>query len=191
MDLVAHDVLPSVKLIIPKRHADERGFLSETWREEDVREAGVPVHFVQDNHCWTRAAGTIRGLHFQVGDAAQRKLVRCTRGSILDVGVDIRRGSPTFGCHAAQVLSKENWCQLYIPIGFAHGYCTLQPDTEVLYKVSSYYDPKAERGLAWNDPELKIEWPVTSESAIMTARDRNFPTLAGLPEFFRYIGEQD
>jgi|SRR6516165_8214924 dTDP-4-dehydrorhamnose 3,5-epimerase len=189
MDFTAHDVLPSVKLIIPKRHADERGFLSETWREEEVREAGAPVHFVQENHCLTHAVGTIRGLHFQVGDAAQCKLVRCIRGSILDVVVDIRRGSPNFGCHAVQVLSEENWCQLYIPIGFAHGYCTLRPNTEVLYKVSSYYDPKAERGLAWNDPELKIEWPVTSESAIMTARDRNFPMLAELPEFFPYTGE--
>jgi dTDP-4-dehydrorhamnose 3,5-epimerase len=191
MEVTSHSLLRSVKLITPKRYADHRGFFSETWREEAVREGGLPVHFVQDNHSLSRDAGTVRGLHFQIGETAQRKLVRCIRGSILDVVVDVRHGSPTFGRHAAVVLSEENWCQLFIPTGFAHGYCTLQPDTEVLYKVSSYYDPKAERGLAWDDPKLKIEWPVTGESAIMTARDRRFPTLAELPEFFRYTGHPD
>src|SRR5262245_58572936 len=139
MNFQPHDVLQSVKLLIPKRHADERGFLSEIWREEDVREADAPIQFVQDNHCFTRAAGTVRGLHFQVGNAAQRKLVRCIRGSILDIVVDIRRASPTYGRHTSVVLSAENWRQLYVPVGFAHGYCTLEPDTELIYKVSSYW----------------------------------------------------
>jgi dTDP-4-dehydrorhamnose 3,5-epimerase len=186
MELTAHKILSSVKIITPRRHADNRGFFSETWREQDLREDDLPVHFVQDNHSLSHAVGTVRGLHFQIGEAAQRKLVRCVRGSILDVAVDIRRGSPTFGCHASIILSEENWTQLYVPIGFAHGYCTLQPDTEIIYKVSSYYDPKAERGLAWNDPKLGIAWGVTNEAAIMTDRDRHFPTLAELPDFFLY-----
>jgi dTDP-4-dehydrorhamnose 3,5-epimerase len=191
MQLANHKALASVKLITPKRHVDERGFFSETWREEAIREGGLPVHFMQDNHSLSRAIGTVRGLHFQIGAAAQCKLVRCIRGSILDVAVDIRRGSPTYGRHVATILSEKNWHQLYIPIGFAHGYCTLESDTEIFYKVSSYYDPKAERGLAWDDPALKIAWPVTSEAAIMTARDRSFPTLSELPDFFVYVGEPD
>lgn len=181
----------SVKLITPKRHVDERGFFSETWREEAIREGGLPVHFIQENHSLSHLVGTVRGLHFQIGAAAQRKLVRCIRGSILDVVVDVRRASPTYGRHTSVVLSAENWRQLYVPIGFAHGYCTLELDTEVIYKVSSYWDPKAERGLAWDDPALKIAWPVTSEAAIMTARDRSFPTLSELPDFFVYSGEPD
>src|SRR5262249_42107026 len=114
--------------------------------------AGIDCRFVQENYALSRLAGTVRGLHFQIGSTAQAKLVRCPRGRILDVAVDIRRGSPTFGRHTAAVLSAENWKQLYVPAGFAHGYCTLEPDTEVLYKVTAYYDPPAERGLAWDDP---------------------------------------
>jgi dTDP-4-dehydrorhamnose 3,5-epimerase len=127
---------------------------------------------------------TVRGLHFQVGETAQAKLVRCPRGSIFDVAVDIRRGSPTFGRHVAAVLSAENWMQMYIPVGFAHGYCTLEPETEVVYKVSAYYDPASERGLAWDDPEIKIAWPVSADRAILVARDRAYPRLAQLPDFF-------
>jgi dTDP-4-dehydrorhamnose 3,5-epimerase len=186
MDIASHHLVADVKLLVPKRHIDNRGFFSETWRENTLYEDGSPVHFVQDNHSLSHSSGTVRGLHFQIGASAQCKLVRCVRGSMLDVVVDIRRGSPTFGSHAAVVLSEENWCQLYVPIGFAHGYRTLQPDTEIIYKVSNYYDLQAERGLAWNDPELKIAWGVTSKAAIMTERDRKFPTLAELPEFFVY-----
>jgi dTDP-4-dehydrorhamnose 3,5-epimerase len=191
MEVVADKILRCVRLITPSRHVDNRGFFSETWREEALTETGILVHFVQDNHSLSHAPGTVRGLHFQIGDAAQCKLVRCVRGSIFDVVVDIRRGSPTFGRHTAAVLSEENWRQLYIPIGFAHGYCTVEPDTEVIYKVSSYYDPKAERGLAWDDRELGIAWPVTGEDAILTPRDRSFPRLAELPDFFLYTNHPD
>ena len=122
----------------PRRFEDDRGFFSEVWRDDVWRTAGIDVPFVQENHALSRAAGTVRGLHFQIGKAAQAKLIRCTRGSIFDVAVDIRRGSPTFGRHVAATLSAENWQQLFVPVGFAHGYCTLEPDTEVIYKVSAY-----------------------------------------------------
>jgi dTDP-4-dehydrorhamnose 3,5-epimerase len=131
MQIIANSVLPSVLTIVPHRHDDGRGFLSEVWREDALRSAGIVAHLVQENHSLSRAAGTIRGLHFQIGTAAQAKLVRCFRGAIFDAVVDIRHGSPTFGCHFDSILSAENWQQLYIPVGFAHGYCTLEPDTEV------------------------------------------------------------
>jgi dTDP-4-dehydrorhamnose 3,5-epimerase len=118
-------------------------------------------------------------------------LIRCPRGSILDVAVDIRRGSPTFGRHAAILVSAENWKQIYIPTGFAHGYCTLEPDTEVLYKVSTYYDPASERGFAWDDPEVAIPWPVGADKAMLAAKDRCYPRLAELPDFFSFADHPD
>ena len=186
LDLVAAEGLPAVRVITPRRHHDARGFLSEVWREDALTEAGIAVRFVQENHAASRATGTIRGLHFQIGDAAQAKLVRCPRGSVFDVAVDIRHGSPTFGRHTGIVLSAKNWKQLYVPEGFAHGYCTLEPDTEVMYKVTAYYDPASERGLAWDDPEIGIAWPVSRDRAVLTERDRTFPRLAGLPDFFPF-----
>jgi dTDP-4-dehydrorhamnose 3,5-epimerase len=186
LDVVAAEGVPAVRVITPRRHQDSRGFFSEVWRHDALMEAGIDVRFVQDNHAASRAAGTIRGLHFQIGGAAQAKLIRCPRGSIFDVAVDIRRGSPTFGRHTAIVLSGENWKQLYVPVGFAHGYCTLKPDTEVMYKVSAYYDPASERGLPWDDPEIGIAWPLRPDQAILTERDRMFPRLAELPDFFRF-----
>jgi dTDP-4-dehydrorhamnose 3,5-epimerase len=186
LDVVAAEGLPAVRVITPCRHQDTRGFLSEVWREDALTEAGIDVRFVQENHAASRATGTIRGLHFQIGAAAQAKLVRCPRGSIFDVGVDIRHGSPTFGRHTSIVLSAKNWKQLYVPEGFAHGYCTLEPDTEVMYKVTAYYDPASERGLAWDDPDIGIAWPVSADRAVLTERDRTFPRLAGLPDFFPF-----
>jgi dTDP-4-dehydrorhamnose 3,5-epimerase len=186
MDVISHNILPDVKIITPKRFEDHRGFFSETWREEAVLDGETAVHFVQDNHSLSRAVGTVRGLHFQIGKAAQKKLVRCIQGSILDVVVDIREGSPTFGQHAAVTLSRDNWKQLYVPIGFAHGYCTLEPDTEVIYKVSAYYDPTSERGVVWDDSDLQIAWPVKKEAAVLTERDRCLPTLSKLTPFFTY-----
>ena len=186
LDLVAAEGLPAVRVITPRRHQDSRGFLSEVWREDALTEAGIAVRFVQENHAASRATGTIRGLHFQIGPAAQAKLVRCPRGSVFDVAVDIRHGSPTFGRHTGIVLSAKNWKQLYVPEGFAHGYCTLEPDTEVMYKVTAYYDPASERGLVWDDPEIGIAWPVRPDQAILTERDRMFPRLAELPDFFRF-----
>jgi len=191
LDIVATEGLPAVRVITPRRHQDIRGFFSEVWREDAMREAGLDVRFVQENHAASRAMGTIRGLHFQIGDAAQAKLVRCPRGSVFDVAVDIRRGSPTFGRHVAIALSAENWQQLYVPAGFAHGYCTLEPDTEVMYKVTAYYDPASERGLAWNDPGIGIAWPVSPERAVLTERDRKFPRLAQLPDLFPFDSYPD
>jgi dTDP-4-dehydrorhamnose 3,5-epimerase len=186
LEIARVENLPDVHVIVPRRHADARGFLSEIWREDALRNAGIVRRFVQENHTLSRARGTVRGLHFQIGSAAQGKLVRCPRGSILDVAVDIRRGSPTFGRHTGIILSQQNWQQLYVPEGFAHGYCTLEPDTEVIYKVTAYYDPQAERGIAWDDPDIGIAWPVDVKEAILTERDREWPRLSELADFFPY-----
>jgi dTDP-4-dehydrorhamnose 3,5-epimerase len=186
LEIVSADGLPAVRVILPRRQRDARGFFSEVWREDAMTGAGIDLRFIQENHALSCTTGTVRGLHFQVGKSAHAKLIRCPRGSILDVAVDIRRGSPTYGRHAAVVLSDENWKQCYVPAGFAHGYCTLQPNTEVIYKVTAYYDPSSERGVAWNDPEIGIVWPVAPELAVMTERDRTFPRLAELPEFFAF-----
>jgi dTDP-4-dehydrorhamnose 3,5-epimerase len=191
LSIVADENVPAVHVVLSAIHKDDRGFLSEVWREDDLKGSGINARFVQENHSRSEAAGTIRGLHFQVGAAAQAKLVRCPHGSILDVAVDIRRGSPTFGRHVAIVLSAENWKQLYVPIGFAHGYCTLAPCSEVVYKMSAYYDPDSERGLAWDDPSLGIAWPVNSQTAILTQRDRRFPSLAELSDFFPFAEYPD
>lgn len=186
MDILPVESLPAIKIVMPRRHGDERGFFSEVWRADALRRAGIGVEFVQDNHSLSRVKGTVRGLHFQTGASAQAKLVRCTRGSILDVAVDIRHGSPSFGRHTAVVLSAENWQQVYVPVGFAHGFCTLEPDTEVIYKVSAYYDAAADSGLLWNDPELGIAWPVTTDEALLSAKDRVQPRLAELPRYFPF-----
>lgn len=184
MQITAAAPLEAVKLLTPRRHDDERGFFSEVWRADWP---GVDVNFVQDNHSLSRVRGTLRGLHFQTGASAQAKLVRCTRGSILDVAVDIRHGSPTFGQHAAVVLSEESWQQLFVPVGFAHGFCTLEPNTEVIYKVSAYYDAAADRGLAWDDPALAIHWPITAEEVTISIKDSEQPRLAELAEEFPYV----
>jgi dTDP-4-dehydrorhamnose 3,5-epimerase len=191
MDIIAAEGLPAVRVIRPYRHQDARGYFSEVWREDAMRQAGIDVRFVQENHTLSRIKGTIRGLHFQIGPAAQGKLVRCVRGSIFDVAVDIRRGSPTFGRHVSLILSTENWKQLYVPIGFAHGYCTLEPETEVTYKVTAYYDPASERGLAWDDPEIGIAWPVDGEKAVLVSRDRLYPRLSELSDVFTYASYPD
>ena len=191
MEIAAADGLPAVRILLPQRHQDARGYFSEVWREDSMARSGIKVRFVQENHALSRAAGTLRGLHFQIGSAAQGKLVRCLRGGILDVAVDIRHGSPTFGRYVSTVLSAENWKQVYVPIGFAHGYCTLAPNTEVLYKVTAYFDPASERGLAWDDPDIGITWPVKAEDAILVARDRAYPRLAGLTTFFPFASYPD
>jgi len=178
--------IPEVKLIAPRRIEDNRGYFSETYRKKDLVAAGIADEFVQDNHSLSGSAGVIRGLHFQSDPHAQGKLVRVVRGAIFDVAVDIRRGSPTFGRHVAVELSADNWLQLWVPIGFAHGFCTLKPDTEVIYKVTSYYDPASDHGLAFDDPDLVIAWPVTAGSAIVSAKDRGHPRLNDLPDYFTY-----
>lgn len=169
--------LPEVKLVRPLRHGDARGFFSETWNRRDLARAGLDADFVQDNHVLNGKAGTLRGLHLQIAPSLQGKLVRCVRGAIFDVAVDVRRISPTRGRHVALELSAEAWNQLWIPPGFAHGYCTLTDGAEVLYKVTAYHDPAAERGIAFDDPEIGIEWPLEPAAALVSDKDRSWPTL--------------
>jgi dTDP-4-dehydrorhamnose 3,5-epimerase len=176
--------IPAVKIVTPKRHGDARGFFSEVYKQSDWREAGLDCHFVQDNHSLSGPAGTLRGLHFQTPPFAQDKLVRVVSGRILDVAVDIRRSSPTFGRHVAVELSVENWRQLFVPIGFAHGFVTLEPDTQVLYKVTAPYAPAHDRGLAFDDPDLGIEWPIAAARLTLSERDRRWPRLRDLADAF-------
>jgi dTDP-4-dehydrorhamnose 3,5-epimerase len=177
--------IPDVKIITPKKFGDHRGFFSEVYNRATFAEAGIALDFVQDNQSLSAQVGTLRGLHFQSAPFAQDKLVRVTRGKILDVAVDIRKGSPTFGQHVAVELSAENWRQLLVPIGFAHGFVTLEPDTEVMYKVTNIYSAANDHGLAWDDPDLGIAWPIPAEGVTLSDKDRKHPRLRDLPEFFR------
>lgn len=167
-------------VVTPKRFGDMRGFFSETFRADVLLQAGVAEPFVQDNHARSARKGTLRGLHFQKPPMAQGKLVRCTRGAVLDVIVDIRSGSPTYGQSAAVELSEENWRQIFVPVGFAHAYVTLADDCEVLYKTTAYYAPEAEGGLLWNDPALGVDWRLPADEILTNARDGGWPTLAEL-----------
>jgi dTDP-4-dehydrorhamnose 3,5-epimerase len=178
--------IAEIKLLKPVRHSDSRGFFSEVYKENLLRDHGIEVRFLQDNHSFSVTKGVVRGLHFQVAPFAQAKLLRVTAGSIFDVAVDIRWGSPSFGRHVAAVLSVADWNQIFIPEGFAHGYCTLEPNTEVIYKVSAYYSPEHDRGLLWSDPALGIAWPVSTDEALVSDRDRAHPVLSLLPRHFRY-----
>ena len=175
-----------VRVFRPRRHVDERGFFSEVYNRAALAEIGIATEFVQDNHALSIPKGVLRGLHFQRPPFAQAKLVRVVRGAILDVAVDIRRGSPNWGQHVAVTLSAELWNQIYVPEGFAHGYCTIEPDTEVLYKVNRPYSPVDDRGLLWNDPALGIVWPVIPGEAIVSDKDRRQPPLAELDSPFIY-----
>lgn len=181
---VIETLIPAVKLIRPARHVDHRGFFAETFSRRTLAEAGIGHDWVQDNHSLSRAKGTVRGLHFQVPPFAQAKLVRVVRGAVLDVAVDLRHGSPSYGRHVAAVLDAESGDALYIPEGFAHGFCTLEPDTEVAYKVSEYYAPTHDRGVRWNDRQLAIDWPACADAALLSARDRALPLLGTLPSWF-------
>ncbi|MBV9758028.1 MAG: dTDP-4-dehydrorhamnose 3,5-epimerase [Alphaproteobacteria bacterium] len=180
--------IPDVLLLEPVRHADARGFFSETYVYARFAAAGIDRHFVQDNHSLSVERGTVRGLHAQIAPFAQGKLVRCVRGAIWDVAVDLREGSPTYGRHVAAVLSAENWQQLWIPEGFLHGFCALEPNSEVIYKVTAPYDRASERGVIWNDPDLALPWPLAGEAAVLSDKDRKLPTLAAAAGWFRYGG---
>ena len=177
--------IPEVLLLKPVKHGDHRGFFSETYSKQAFAAAGIAEDFVQDNHSLSGTAGTVRGLHFQVPPRAQAKLLRVIAGAVFDVAVDLRWGSPTYGRHVAAVISAAEWNQIYVPAGFAHGFCTLEAGTEVLYKVSDFYAPEAEQGLLWNDPELRIDWPAEA-GAVLSERDRQWPGLKDLARFFQY-----
>ncbi len=180
--------IPGVLLIEPRRFGDDRGFFSEVYNKKALAEAGVDLDFIQDNHSLSRTMGTVRGLHFQVPPHAQAKLVRVVRGAVLDVVVDIRRGSPTYGKHAKAVLSAENWRQLFVPVGFAHGFATLEPDTEVIYKVSSGYAPASDSGVLWNDPDLGIDWMIEELSAVLSDKDKLLPRMKDAQSPFEWHG---
>ncbi len=181
---VTPTAIPEVRIVKPRRFADSRGYFSETYNQRVFCAAGIGMPFVQDNQSLSRPKGTVRGLHFQLPPFAQDKLVRVVRGSILDVAVDIRRGAPSFGRSVSVVLSAEEGSQLFIPIGFAHGFCTLEDDTEVLYKVSNFYSAECDRGISWNDPDLAIDWPVSPDLAVLSDKDKTWPRLKDLPACF-------
>ncbi len=176
--------VPGPVLVSARRFGDHRGFFLESYSQRDFAALGVADVFVQDNHSLSAVAGTVRGLHFQLPPRAQAKLVRVLRGAILDVAVDIRRASPSYGQHVAVELSAENALQLYVPVGFAHGFCTLQPDTEVAYKVTDTYAPDCDRGIAWNDPDLALPWPFDAAAVQLSDKDRRAPRLRDLPAAF-------
>ncbi len=177
MEIVETD-LPEVRILVPRRFRDIRGFFCETWNERRLAQAGIECRFVQDNQSLSEHFGTIRGLHFQHPPHAQAKLVRVGRGRIFDVALDIRRNSPDFGRWAAVELSAEDGRQVFVPAGFAHGFCTLEAGTEVLYKTSDFYSAPHEAGILWSDPDLAIPWPVDPGSAILSENDRRHPTWA-------------
>jgi dTDP-4-dehydrorhamnose 3,5-epimerase len=172
-------------LIAPRIFRDERGFVSETYSALHLRPWIGPCHFVQDNHAFSVAVGTIRGLHFQIPPHAQGKLIRVVRGRIYDVAVDIRKGSPNYGRHVGVELSAEEGGQLWVPPGFAHGVCTLEPGTEMLYKMTGFYSRDHERGIAWDDPVLGIRWPIGGTKPVLSRKDRKLPSLAALPDYFQ------
>ena len=177
--------IPDVKILEPKKHGDNRGFFSEIYSRKALRDlAGIDIEFVQDNHSLSAEKGVLRGLHYQMPPMAQDKLIRVVRGAVLDVAVDIRRGSPTFGRHVSAVISAENWRQIFVPIGFAHGFVTLESNTEVVYKVSNYYSPAHDRGILWNDPALGIDWGVSPAEAVLSEKDRKNPKLADARDLF-------
>ena len=176
-----------MELIVIKleRHGDHRGFFAETYSRGEYAAIGIDVEFVQDNHSLSKEVGTLRGLHFQAPPHAQAKLVRCGRGAIFDVAVDIRRGSPTYGQWKGYELTADNGNQLYIPVGFAHGFVTLEPDSEIVYKCSDYYAPETEGAVLWNDPNIGIEWPTDSEP-ILSNKDAVASLLSDLESPFIY-----
>lgn len=180
--------IPAVRIVKPRKFGDHRGFFSETYSRRAFADAGIDLEFVQDNHSLSADRGTIRGLHYQSPPFAQDKLVRVVRGAILDVAVDIRKGSPTFGAHASARVSAEEWNQILVPAGFAHGFVTLEPGTEVLYKVTNYYAPEHDHGILWNDPALGIDWGLAAiggeDAAIVSEKDMRHPRLQDIDSPF-------
>jgi dTDP-4-dehydrorhamnose 3,5-epimerase len=181
---VTSTAINAVKVVTPKLIADSRGAFCETYNQERFAEHGIMPNFIQDNQSVSAAIGTIRGLHFQGHPAAQDKLIRVLKGRIFDVAVDLRRSSATYGKWVAEEVSAENRKQIFIPTGFAHGYCTLEIDTNVFYKVSAFYSPSNDFGVAWDDPDLGIDWPVAPSKAVLSDKDSRMPAFKSLPGYF-------
>ncbi len=177
MDVAALDI-PEVKLVTPRRFSDDRGFFSETYNARAFRAAGIDADFVQDNHSYSAHKWTVRGLHYQAPPHAQAKLVRVVRGAVLDVAIDARKSSPTFGKWVKAELSAESGAQLFVPAGFLHGFLTLEPDTEVVYKVDNFYDRDSDGSVIWNDPSLAIDWGVEARAVTLSEKDAAAPSWA-------------
>ncbi len=178
--------IPEVKLLSIRKFGDGRGFFSETYNRKALSGEGIDIDFVQDNHSLSMDVGTVRGLHFQRPPFAQDKLVRVVRGAVFDVTVDLRKGSPSYGRHVSAVISASEWNQIFVPIGFAHGFMTLEPDTEVIYKVSNFYAPDHDDGLLWSDPELAIDWPLQGIEFTVSEKDEIQPRLRDVVSPFDY-----
>jgi dTDP-4-dehydrorhamnose 3,5-epimerase len=168
----------------PRKIQDERGYFSEIFRRNSFQDRAGHIDFVQDNQSLSLRAGTVRGIHFQSPPAAQGKLVRCLTGKLLDVVVDLREDSPTFSQWISVVLSSDQNNQLWIPVGFGHGFCTLEPNTVISYRVTSYYSPEQDKGVAWDDPDIAIEWPDIADADTLSAKDRGHPRLTSMPSYF-------
>jgi len=182
--------ISDVKLIKPPRFSDARGSFSDIYNRQALSAIGISTDFVQDNCSVSIAVGTVRGLHFQAPPMAQAKLVMVLKGRIRDVVVDCRTGSPSYGRHVSVELYGGEWEQLYIPEGFAHGFCTVEPDTMVFYKVSAPYAPQLESGIFWNDPDLGIAWPVMAENAVLSDKDKRLPRLRDVANYFSFAANQ-
>lgn len=174
--------------IAPRKIEDDRGYFSEIYRHDSFSQRAGAVDFVQDNQSLSRRAGTVRGIHFQSHPAAQGKLVRCLAGKVWDVAVDLRHGSPSFGRWIGVTLTPEDNNQLWVPVGFGHAFCTLEPNSIISYRVTSYYSPENDRGVAWNDPVIAIDWPSLADAETLSAKDRSQPALADLPTYFSMKG---
>lgn len=183
LDVVCLDI-PDVKIIRPQKFGDHRGFFMETYNRKAYALAGITDDLVQDNHSLSAQIGTVRGLHFQSPPFAQGKLVRVVQGRILDIAVDLRKSSPSFGKWVSAEISADEANQIWIPAGFAHGFCTLEAHTQVIYKVSAYYTPQHDLGLLWNDPDLGIDWPIAADQATLSQKDRDLPRLRDMPSPF-------
>ena len=181
--------LSGVVVLTPTRHGDERGFFSESYNQKTLLNLGIDINFVQDNHSLSSKTGTVRGLHFQTPPHAQAKLVRCGRGSLFDVAVDARKGSPTYGQWVGETLSFENGKQLLVPVGFLHGFVTLEPDTEIVYKCSDYYSAECDGAVKFNDPDIGIDWGIDAAAAIVSDKDATAQGFAHFDTPFTYAGQ--
>ena len=170
--------------IVPRRIADERGYFSEIFRSDTFTEQAGAVSFVQENQSLSVRPGTVRGIHFQTHPHAQGKLVRCLAGAVLDVAVDLRRDSPGYGRYIAVTLTPKDNNQLWIPVGFGHAFCTLEPNSVIGYRITNYYSPDCDKGVAWNDPDIGVDWPEIADPRTLSAKDRGQPALADLPAYF-------